>query len=56
MKNAFLDKIETLNRSFVKVKIDSRKIKVSMQNDLNQEIFAKQLFIKQLSEIKKKYI
>ncbi len=53
MKSAYLDKIENLKAEMVKMSIEKRKLKKSLNDELKEEIYAKMLFIKQIGEIKR---
>jgi len=56
MKNAFLEKLENNTSEMIRTRIEKRKFRENFENDLAQESYAKQLFIKQIGEMKKKYI
>ncbi len=56
MKQAFLKRIDEVTSDCMRAKLEKRKIKKMLEDDLAQETYAKQLFIKQISEMKKNYI
>ena len=54
MKSTFMQKIESLNEEMNKTKIDSRRSLNSIQEDLTQVTYIKDMFLKQITELQKK--
>jgi hypothetical protein len=55
MKNSFVKKIEILNEEMNSIKIESRRKVNMLQDDLTQAVYIKDLFLKQINELHKKF-
>lgn len=54
MKNAFVQKIESLNEEVSSTKIECRRKVNNLQEELNQVTYIKDIFLKQISELQKR--
>lgn len=54
MKSTFVKKIEVLNDEINKHKIESRRKINTLQDDLTQVTYIKDMFLKQITELQKK--
>jgi hypothetical protein len=55
MKDTFMQKIDSLNEEMNTIKIDSRRKVNNIQEDLNQATYIKDLFLRQITELQKKF-
>jgi hypothetical protein len=55
MKDTFMQKIDSLNEEMNNIKIDSRRKVNNIQEDLNQATYIKDLFLRQITELQKKF-
>ena len=55
MKDTFMQKIDSLNEEMNTIKIDSRRKVNNIQEDLTQATYIKDLFLKQITELQKKF-
>ena len=53
MKKSFMKKIEQQNNTITDMKIDARKKIYSLEDELKQVTYIKDVFLKQITELKK---
>jgi hypothetical protein len=55
MKQAFSKKIQELNEEINDIKVDSRRKINNLNEDLNQVTYVKDLFLRQVTDLQKKF-
>jgi len=55
MKQAFSKKIQELNEGINAIKVDSRRKINNLNEDLNQVTYVKDLFLRQVTDLQKKF-
>lgn len=55
MKQAFSKKIQELNEEINAIKVDSRRKINNLNEDLNQVTYVKDLFLRQVTDLQKKF-